>query len=112
MTVTMMPKAPVQPYLRGARLFTPRWMKSKSKHQRVRGEDHDEDADDDAERDVEAADVQLDAPEAPGVTAGTAEDHDEDVDDREDQVADEGDKEDLRRASRRADLAAGEQGEG
>ena len=30
MTVTMMPKAPVQPYFLGARLRTPCWMKSKS----------------------------------------------------------------------------------
>jgi len=30
MIVTMMPKAPVQPYLRGALFCTPRWMKSKS----------------------------------------------------------------------------------
>ena len=53
MTVTMMPKAPIQPYFFGARVAHALLDQVEVEHERVRRHDDDEDADDQAERDAD-----------------------------------------------------------
>ena len=109
MTVTMMPKAPIQPYLRGARLRTPCWMKSKSSTSEYAAMMTTKTP---MMTPSGMPKMKLGSLQSPnGAVGRTPKIMSTEVHEREDQVADHRDQEDLGRLLRRADLAAREQGE-